>query len=87
MGIEGARDINVAPGKTAVCVMVPFFQHAQWQKIQDRVSRELEKKFSGRDVIFVAQRKVMRLNVCHTFGSVVYFGFTKNQNNNTLIHS
>ena len=59
-----ARTIAVSSGKSAVCVFVPFAQHTSWQKIQDRVTRELEKKFSGQDVLFVAQRKVMKLNVC-----------------------
>mmetsp|Transcript_24999 Transcript_24999/g.39708 ORF Transcript_24999/g.39708 Transcript_24999/m.39708 type:complete len:275 (+) Transcript_24999:93-917(+) len=61
LGIVSAREINVSPTKKAICIFVPHHQHSQWQKLQDRLVRELEKKFSDQDVLFLAQRKVMKL--------------------------
>jgi len=62
LGIVAAREIEITPTKKAIVIFVPFIQHTKWQKIQDRVVRELEKKFSGQEVLFVAQRKVVKLN-------------------------
>jgi len=62
LGIVAAREIEITPTKKAIVIFVPFIQHTRWQKIQDRVVRELEKKFSGQEVIFVAQRRVVKLN-------------------------
>jgi len=63
LGIVSAREIQVNPTKKATVVFVPYRQHKKWQKLQDRLVRELEKKFQNQDVLFVAQRKVMKL--CH----------------------
>jgi small subunit ribosomal protein S7e len=63
LGIVSARKIQINPNKRAVVVFVPFRQHKKWQKLQDRLVRELEKKFQNEDVLFIAQRKVMKL--CH----------------------
>merc|ERR1712137_1157165 len=46
-------------GKKAMVIFVPFRLHKQFQKIQGRLIRELEKKFSGRNVCFVAQRTIL----------------------------
>jgi small subunit ribosomal protein S7e len=62
LGIVSARRISVTPTKTAIVIFVPFSQNKQWKKLQDRLVRELEKKFSNEDVLFIAQRKVMKLN-------------------------
>merc|ERR1719297_484659 len=61
LGIVSARKINVTSTKKAIVIFVPNLQHQRWQKLQDRLVRELEKKFSDEDVIFIAQRKVMKL--------------------------
>lgn len=65
LGIVSAREIitNRNTGKRAIVIFVPLFQHKRWQKLQERVQTELEKKFSGKDVLFVANRKVLKLNV------------------------
>lgn len=34
-------------------------QRAQFQKIQARLVRELEKKFSGKHVVFIGDRKIL----------------------------
>ncbi|XP_064383351.1 small ribosomal subunit protein eS7-like isoform X2 [Halichondria panicea] len=54
----GAKEIDAA-GKKAICVHVPVPQQKTFQKIQVRLVRELEKKFSGRPVVFVAQRRIL----------------------------
>merc|ERR1719511_166572 len=37
----------------------PFPQLKPWQKIQQKVIRELEKKFSGKHVVILAQRRIL----------------------------
>merc|ERR1712234_42148 len=46
-------------GKKAIVIFVPVPQLKAYQKIQTRLIRELEKKFSGRHVIFIAQRRIL----------------------------
>merc|ERR1712064_88464 len=45
--IRSAQEIEIGKGKKA------------FQKIQVRLVRELEKKFSGKHVVFIAQRKIL----------------------------
>jgi small subunit ribosomal protein S7e len=54
----GAREVDAA-GKKAICIYVPVPQQQQFQKIQVRLVRELEKKFSGRPVVFIAHRRIL----------------------------
>eukprot|EP01084_Bolivina_argentea_P090542 163136_1 len=61
LGIVSARRIQITDKKRAIVIFVPKLQHDRWQKLQDRLVRELEKKFSDEDIIFIAQRKVMKL--------------------------
>ena len=46
-------------GRNAIAIMVPPPQVPGWQKIQTKIVRELEKKFSGKHVMVIGQRKVM----------------------------
>merc|ERR1712066_295341 len=46
-------------GRNALALMVPAPQVTGWQKIQTKVVRELEKKFSGKHVMIIGQRKIM----------------------------
>ena len=48
------QEINVK-GKKAIIIFVPVPQLRAYQKIQSRLVRELEKKFSGKHVVFIAQ--------------------------------
>merc|ERR1712012_1420022 len=48
-----------AGGKKAIVIFVPVPQLKAFQKIQVRLVRELEKKFSGKHVVFIAQRKIL----------------------------
>ncbi|XP_014674723.1 PREDICTED: 40S ribosomal protein S7-like [Priapulus caudatus] len=56
--ITGAREIEL-PGRKAVIIFVPVPQLKAYQKIQTRLVRELEKKFSGKHVVFIAQRRIL----------------------------
>lgn len=42
-------------GKKAIIIFVPVPQLRAYQKIQTRLVRELEKKFNGKPVVFIAQ--------------------------------
>merc|ERR1711909_238806 len=56
--ITAAKEIDVA-GKKAIIIFVPVPQLRSYQKIQTRLVRELEKKFSGKHVVFIAQRRIL----------------------------
>lgn len=45
--------------RTFAGLQVPFRLLSSFHKVQQRLVRELEKKFSGRDVVIIAQRKIM----------------------------
>jgi small subunit ribosomal protein S7e len=55
-----AKEIKVPGGKQAIVIFVPFRQLTQYRKVQARLVREFEKKFSGKHVVIIAQRKVIR---------------------------
>nr|ABX44779.1 putative 40S ribosomal protein RPS7 [Flustra foliacea] len=56
--IRGAKECDFN-GKKVIIIFVPVPQLRQYQKIQVRLIRELEKKFSGKHVVFVAQRRIL----------------------------
>ena len=56
--ITAAKEVDVG-GKKAVIIFVPVPQLRSFQKIQTRLVRELEKKFSGKHVVFIAQRRIL----------------------------
>jgi small subunit ribosomal protein S7e len=60
--ITSAKEIESSNGKKAVIIFVPYRLHKRFQKIQSRLIRELEKKFSGKHVCFVAQRTILSTN-------------------------
>ncbi|KAJ9523388.1 hypothetical protein QJQ45_005293 [Haematococcus lacustris] len=58
--ITSAKEIDVhGTARKAIIVHVPFRLLKAFHKIQPRLVRELEKKFSGKDVVFVATRRIM----------------------------
>ncbi|XP_071482900.1 small ribosomal subunit protein eS7-like [Diadema setosum] len=57
--ITGAKELDVGASRKAVIVLVPVPQLKAFQKIQVRLVRELEKKFSGKHVLFIAQRRIL----------------------------
>lgn len=56
---KGAKEFDVGSGRKAIVIFVPFPQIKAWQKIQQKVVRELEKKFSGKHVVILAQRRIL----------------------------
>mmetsp|Transcript_41608 Transcript_41608/g.81292 ORF Transcript_41608/g.81292 Transcript_41608/m.81292 type:complete len:199 (+) Transcript_41608:57-653(+) len=57
--ITGAKEVLVAAGRTAIIIHVPFRLLKSFHRIQQRLIRELEKKFSGKHVCIVAQRRIL----------------------------
>merc|ERR1711951_81900 len=56
---KSAREFDAGQGRKAIVIFVPFPQLKPWQKIQQKVIRELEKKFSGKHVVILAQRRIL----------------------------
>merc|ERR1719348_507478 len=57
--ITAAKEVDCSAGKKAIVIFVPVPQLKQFQKIQTRLVRELEKKFNGRHVVFIAKRRIL----------------------------
>merc|ERR1711953_1281893 len=57
--VTAAKEVDVGSGKRAIVIFVPVPQLKAYQKIQTRLVRELEKKFSGKHVVFIAQRRIL----------------------------
>ena len=57
--IVSAKEVEVA-GRKAVVLFVPYRLLKLTHKIQSRLVRELEKKFSGKHVVVIAQRRIQR---------------------------
>lgn len=51
--------IDVAAGKKALAIFVPVPSLASYHKVQTKLTRELEKKFPDRHVIFLAERRIL----------------------------
>ncbi|KAG9195576.1 hypothetical protein G6011_00697 [Alternaria panax] len=54
-----AREIEVGHGRKAIVIFVPVPLLSGWHKAQQRLTRELEKKFSDRHVLIVASRRIL----------------------------
>merc|ERR1712111_321409 len=57
--ITAAKEVDCSEGKKSLVIFVPVPQLKAFQKIQTRLVRELEKKFSGKHVVFIAQRRIL----------------------------
>merc|ERR1712203_293922 len=60
--ISGAKELDVGKNNKAVVVYFPFRVWKSVRKIQGRLIRELEKKFSKKQVVFVANRTILDKN-------------------------
>ncbi|CAA7038564.1 unnamed protein product [Microthlaspi erraticum] len=58
--INQAVHLDISGNRKAVVIYVPIRLRKAFRKIHSRLVRELEKKFSGKDVIFVATRRIVR---------------------------
>merc|ERR1712187_882478 len=56
--LVSAREVEVGHGKKAILIFVPVPLLQGFHKIQQRLTRELEKKFSDH-VLFIAQRRIL----------------------------
>merc|ERR1712026_356444 len=56
---QAARVVCTHRPRWRCFVLVPVPQLKAFQKIQVRLVRELEKKFSGKHVLFIAQRRIL----------------------------
>merc|ERR1712060_228028 len=58
-----AKEVEVGGGgKKAIIVYVPYPLLESYKKIQSRLVRELEKKFSGRHVVIIGTRTILGKN-------------------------
>jgi len=57
--ISSAKEIDVAGGKKAIILFVPYPQLKAFRKVHMRLVRELEKKFSSKHVVIIAQRRIV----------------------------
>ena len=57
--ITAAKEVDIGGDKTAILLYVPYKLKAAFSKVHVRLTRELEKKFSGRHVLILAQRAIL----------------------------
>jgi len=57
--IVSAQQVDVSGSSKAIIIFVPFRLLQKFHRIQAKLVRELEKKFSGRHVVIVAQRTIL----------------------------
>lgn len=57
--INSAKEVEISSGRKAIVIHVPFRLLKSFHKVQQRLVRELEKKFSGKDVVIVANRRIL----------------------------
>lgn len=58
--ITAAKELDVGVNKKAIMIFVPVPLLKNVQNIQPKLVRELEKKFNGKHVIFLASRRILR---------------------------
>ena len=63
---SAVKEVEVKGGKKAYVVFVPMPQLKAFQRIQQRLTRELEKKFSDHHVVFIGQRRIMGKPTSHS---------------------
>merc|ERR1712042_21049 len=57
--ITSAKELDIGDKRKCIIIFVPVPLLRAFQKIQVRLVRELEKKFSGKHVLIVAQRRIL----------------------------
>lgn len=56
---KSIKEIEVGAGKKALAIFVPVPSLPSYKKVQTRLTRELEKKFSDYHVVFLAERRIL----------------------------
>lgn len=64
-----AKELDIGHGRKAILIFVPVPLLKQFQKIHSRLVRELEKKFSDRHILLVAQRRILKKPARNVKGS------------------
>merc|ERR1712078_250344 len=66
-----AKEFDVPGGKKAITITVPYrlLKNNHKNNVQQRLVRELEKKFSGKHVVIVAARKIQQKTIRKAKGS------------------
>lgn len=54
-----AKEFQATNGTKVIVVHVPLSRLSQYRKVYSKLVRELEKKFSGKTIVFVARRKIL----------------------------
>ena len=57
--ISAAKEVDIGHGRRAIVVFVPVPMLKLLHKVHARLTRELEKKFSDRQIVFVGQRRIL----------------------------
>lgn len=57
--ITAAKEVDCGAGRKAIVIYVPYKLRKSFNKVHQRLVRELEKKFSGRHVLLIAQRTIL----------------------------
>jgi small subunit ribosomal protein S7e len=57
--ITAAKELEIGAGKKAIIIYVPFKLLKGFHKCQQRLVRELEKKFSGNHIVIIGQRTIL----------------------------
>ena len=57
--ITAAKEVECGGGKKAILLYVPYKLRKSFNKVHQKLVRELEKKFSGRYVLIIAQRNIL----------------------------
>jgi len=57
--ITAAKEVDIPGGKKAIVIFVPYTLLSGFHRIHQRLVRELEKKFSGKHVVVIANRKIL----------------------------
>merc|ERR1712198_781643 len=57
--ITSAKELEIGGNRKCILIFVPVPLLRSFNKIQVRLVRELEKKFSGKHVLIVAQRRIL----------------------------
>jgi|Transcript_17097 small subunit ribosomal protein S7e len=58
--VNTAKEVEVGHGKRVLVIFFPLRFIKKFHKIQKQLVTELEKKFSGKSVVLIAQRKIAR---------------------------
>lgn len=64
--LSSAKEVDVGSGKKAIVLFCPVPQLRKFHAIQKRLVRELEKKYSGKHVLIVAQRRILKKETHHS---------------------